>query len=217
MEDDSLIRGLIHRLAGEMGYEAVEAESAEKGLELMGQKAVSLVITDLSLPELDGLSMAKQMIAQDPDLPIILITGYPDLDNAREAIHTGIYEYFTKPLEIPDLMASIKRGLEHRRLVLENRSYQQGLEQKVQERTSDLGWANQLLQEREKLLEESEVRTRAVVETAVDGIITINEQGVVGSFNSAATKILWASRSFSFSWRSICFLGFLAITRNVLF
>ena len=85
------------------------------------------------MPGMDGLMLAQRPLDQDPDRPVLLITAYGDFDNARRAGEVGIYQYFAKPYSFEDLYAGVRRGLEHRRLTLENKAYQQGLERQVAE------------------------------------------------------------------------------------
>ena len=73
----------------------------------------------------------------DPDVPVIMVTAMHDISIALEAIRAGAYDYILKPFEKDQLYLSVRRALEHRRLVLENRTYQSDLEQLVAERTSN--------------------------------------------------------------------------------
>ena len=72
------------------------------------------------------------------DIPVIMVTAMHDLSTALEAIRRGAYDYILKPFEKDQLYLSVRRALEHRRLVLENRNYQRNLEKLVEERTAQL-------------------------------------------------------------------------------
>ena len=145
VDDEEFVRDVLCAMIGSLGYRAVVAESAEQALESLNQTPVDLVITDLTMPGMDGLALAQKLLKQDPNRPVLLLTGYADLDSARQAVSVGIYEYFVKPLERDDLSAGILRALDHRRLVLENRDYQRTLEQKVEKRTQELSEAYKTL------------------------------------------------------------------------
>ena len=142
VDDDESVRDVMSLLIERIGHTAVMAESAKQALEVVNRApAIDLVITDLKMPEMDGLSLAQKLLEQDPDRPVLLLTGFANLDNARKALSVGIYEYFVKPFDTEDVVAGILRALNHRRLVVENRKYQHTLEQKVEERTQKLSEA----------------------------------------------------------------------------
>ena len=153
VDDELPLRSMIRRLVEGLGYTTLEAESAEQALEIITQTAMDLVITDLKMPEMDGLELAQRLLEQDSDRPVLLMTAYADLDSARRAVKIGIYEYFTKPFDVNDVVAGVQRALERRRLVLENRAYQNELERLVEERTEQLKRAYAGLQRKVRELE----------------------------------------------------------------
>jgi len=107
----------------------------------------------LKMPGMDGLTLARKLLEAEPDRPVLLMTAYADLASARRAIGIGIYEYFTKPFDVNDVVAGVRRALERRQLVLENREYQKDLERKVEERTRELMQKVQELEARDRLLQ----------------------------------------------------------------
>ena len=142
VDDDLETRDALCHWAELAGYAAHGAVSAEDALEMLAETTVDLAIVDLMLPGMDGLSLAQRLLDKDPDLPVLLITGFGDLDSARRAIEVGIYQFFTKPYSFGELEVGVRRALEHRRLSLENKAYQEGLERQVVERTAELDAAN---------------------------------------------------------------------------
>jgi len=90
------------------------------------------------MPEMDGLKLLEWVREYDKDLPVIMVTAMHDLSTALEAIRRGAYDYILKPFEKDQLFLSVRRALEHRQLVLENRNYQRNLEKLVEERTAQL-------------------------------------------------------------------------------
>ena len=152
VDDEKPVLQMVSRLIESLGHTAVTAESAEQALEVAARTPVDLVITDLKMPGMDGLELAQRLLEEDPDRPVLLMTAYADLDSARQAVGIGIYEYFTKPFDVNDVVAGVKRALERRRLVLENRAYQKDLERKVEERTRELQQSLQELRARDELL-----------------------------------------------------------------
>ena len=171
VDDRDAVRDLIGAWAIESGYVAIEAESAERAFMVVAETRVDLVLTDLKMPGMDGLSLAQRLLEEDLDRPVILMTAFGDLENARRALSLGVYEYLVKPIQMEDLEAAVKRALGHRRLVLENRAYQEGLEEKIEENVGRLKTANEELQKEilerrqiEEALREREEKFRTLVE-----------------------------------------------------
>jgi putative nucleotidyltransferase with HDIG domain len=117
------------------------------GLEAFRKDSYDLVLSDIVMPEMDGLKLLAELRMADPDVPAIMVTAMHDISIALEAIRAGAYDYILKPFEKDQLYLSVRRALEHRRLVLENRTYQSDLEQLVAERTRQLSIALQDLEQ----------------------------------------------------------------------
>ncbi len=184
VDDDHSTRTAVCEWARNSGYVAVAAESGEQALEIVDRSPVNLVIADLRLPGMDGISLAEKLLEQDPDRPVLLITAYGNLDNAQRALSAGIYEYFTKPFSFKDLRAGVTRALEHRRLVLENQAYQKDLEKQKEGRVAELRAANQRPQreiderkQAEQALREREGHLRDLFDNANDLIQCVGPDG----------------------------------------
>ena len=197
VDDDGSVRHWLCRLMNGLGYVAIGAASAEEALETLSLAPVDLVITDLKLPGMDGLALAKRLLAEDADRPVLMVTGYANLNNVREAMSVGIYEYFVKPFDTNDVMAGVRRALERHRLVLENRAYQRDLEQRVEARTAQLQAVNQRLgrevaehrKDQEALIQE---RNRAQNYLDIAGVmmVAINADGRVTLINRKGCEVL---------------------------
>ncbi len=137
VDDEEPVRHMFRRMLVAQGYKTIEANTAESGWATFLDSEPDLVITDLKMPEKDGLWLTEQIHSHDPDFPILLITAYADIGSAQRAISLGIYEYYTKPIDLHQVLGGVQRGLEYRRLVEENRSYQEDLERKVEVRTKN--------------------------------------------------------------------------------
>src|SRR5579864_3396504 len=98
------------------------------------------------MPEMDGLKLLEWIRAHDKDIPVIMVTAMHDLSTALEAIRRGAYDYILKPFEKDQLYMSVRRALEHRRLLRENRNYQRNLEKLVDEQTAQIRGALQQLE-----------------------------------------------------------------------
>jgi signal transduction histidine kinase/CheY-like chemotaxis protein/putative methionine-R-sulfoxide reductase with GAF domain len=101
------------------GYEVTGEQSPSKALELMEDSKFDLIISDIRMPEIDGIEILKRAREKDPFMGVILITGYASLDSARDAVDRGAFGYLTKPLEIDELKLAVERSLEKRNSELE--------------------------------------------------------------------------------------------------
>jgi two-component system, NtrC family, C4-dicarboxylate transport response regulator DctD len=119
---------------------AVEAfPAAEPALAAILASAPGVVVTDVRLPGLDGLGLLARLRRVDPDLPVILITGHGDIRMAVAAMQGGAYDFLAKPYPAEALVASVRRALERRRLVMENRALRARLDAAVEEDPACLG------------------------------------------------------------------------------
>src|SRR3984893_1663915 len=154
VDDEEAIREVISTLLETLGYECSSVSNGRLAKEFLLKHPVDMVLSDMVMPEMDGLSLVEWLRKAEPDIPVIMVTAMHDLSTALEAIRRGAYDYILKPFEKDQLYLSVRRALEHRRLVLENRNYQRNLEQVVEQRTLALKEAlNQLEQSYDETLE----------------------------------------------------------------
>jgi putative nucleotidyltransferase with HDIG domain len=92
---------------------------------------VTLVMTDMRMPKMDGIELLKQVRARWPDTAVVMITAVADVEVAVSCLANGAMDYLTKPFHLEEVRARVQQVLEKRRLVLENRDYQERLEQRV--------------------------------------------------------------------------------------
>src|SRR5438045_8626688 len=113
------------------------------------------MLSDLMMADLDGIGLLERTKERYPDIPVVMVTAVHDISVALAAIRNGAYDYLLKPFEREQLLATARRALEHRRLKMENRRYQQNLENLVAERTERLKRANAELDRKNSALERS--------------------------------------------------------------
>ncbi len=147
VDDEEAIREVVCTLLEAQGYRCTPCVNGRAGLEAFRKDAYDLVLSDIVMPEMDGLKLLAELRAADPDVPVIMVTAMHDISIALEAIRAGAYDYILKPFEKDQLYLSVRRALEHRQLVIENRTYQSDLEQLVAERTQQLSIALQDLEQ----------------------------------------------------------------------
>lgn len=112
IDDDDQLRISFERLLTEEGYEARTAPSGEMGLRVFGEGSLDLVILDMRLPGMNGLEVFKAIHAQEPKLPVIIMTAYGTTDTAIEATKLGAFDYILKPFDIPEMLKVIRQALD---------------------------------------------------------------------------------------------------------
>lgn len=115
VDDEQRMCDSLSALLVNEGYQVEAFQSSSRAAQAIRNKKVDLVITDIKMPELDGLKLLQIVKEVDEDIPVILMTGYASLDSAVEAISLGAYDYLMKPVEFPQLELAIKRAMEKRR------------------------------------------------------------------------------------------------------
>jgi sigma-B regulation protein RsbU (phosphoserine phosphatase) len=132
IDDDKLVNDLIYRILRKQ-YSTRGYESAEEALRSENLSTVDVIIVDVNLPGMDGIEFLNRVQLVDPGIPVILITGYGDIDIAISALQSGATDFILKPFKNEQISISVERALEARRLVLENRALLEELRQKNQE------------------------------------------------------------------------------------
>lgn len=146
VDDEEAIREVVCTLLQSQGYQCTPAGNGRIAVQSLGAMEPDLVLSDMVMPEMDGLRLLEWIRENKKDLPVIMVTAMHDLSIALEAIRRGAYDYILKPFEKEQLFLSVRRAIEHRRLLVENRNYQRNLEQLVKERTAQLQGALQQLE-----------------------------------------------------------------------
>ena len=137
-DDEAHLRRVLVRLMQGEGFTCHEAPNGRVALELLERVPATLVISDLHMPELDGMGLLHEIRERLPDTAVIMITAVADVATAVSALAVGAMDYRTKPLHLDEVRARVRQALEKRRLILENRSYQQRLEERVAEQSRRL-------------------------------------------------------------------------------
>jgi putative nucleotidyltransferase with HDIG domain len=139
VDDEEPIREIISSMLSAAGYKTRQACSGMEALAVLNSSGeYELMLSDLMMAELDGIALLERSKEKYPDMPVIMVTAVHDISVALAAIRNGAYDYLLKPFEREQLLAMVRRALEHRRLKLENRAYQSNLESLVAARTEQL-------------------------------------------------------------------------------
>jgi putative nucleotidyltransferase with HDIG domain len=138
VDDEEAIREVVSTMLEAKGYHCTAVSNGRAAQEQIKKMTPDLVLSDMIMPEMDGIKLLEWVRQYDPEVPIIMVTAIHDISTALEAIRRGAYDYILKPFEKDQLFLGVGRALQHRRLIMENRSYQRNLEQLVEERTAQL-------------------------------------------------------------------------------
>ncbi|TIV63992.1 MAG: sigma-54-dependent Fis family transcriptional regulator, partial [Mesorhizobium sp.] len=111
------------------GFAVSAFASASEALAGLDAGFAGVVVSDIRMPEMDGLQLFDRVVDLDPDIPVILVTGHGDIAMAVKAIKDGAYDFITKPFAADRLAQSVWRAAEKRRLVMENRALREAAEQ----------------------------------------------------------------------------------------
>lgn len=120
VDDEPNYRLILAEIAKEEGYEVLTAESAEKAIPIVRETDLDLVITDMRMPGMDGMEFLKEIKIFDPELPVIMITAFGEVEKAVKAMQNGAFNYLTKPFNNEELVVSMQKAVAHYGLVREN-------------------------------------------------------------------------------------------------
>jgi putative nucleotidyltransferase with HDIG domain len=139
VEDEDAIREIVCSMLAAANYKTRQASSGLKALAILDAgEEFELVLSDLMMADLDGMGLLERTKEAYPDIPVVMVTAVHDIQVALAAIRNGAYDYLLKPFEREQLLATVRRALENRRLKMENRKYQTELESMVEARTEQL-------------------------------------------------------------------------------
>jgi putative nucleotidyltransferase with HDIG domain len=139
VDDEDAIREIVCSMLTAANYHTRQAPSGLKALALLDAgEEFELMLSDLMMADMDGLGLLERTKEGYPDMPVVMVTAVHDISVALAAIRNGAYDYLLKPFEREQLLATVRRALENRRLKMQNREYQTGLESMVEARTEQL-------------------------------------------------------------------------------
>lgn len=119
IDDELFVRELLSEFLGKQGFEVLLAESGEKAIEIAKSAAPLIALIDLKMPGMDGIQTLKELKKIAPQVLTIIMTGYPTIESAVEALRSGACDYVIKPFKLNELRASIDRVLKEHQLKFE--------------------------------------------------------------------------------------------------
>lgn len=138
VDDEEVICNVLERRLTKEGYFCATAHNGKEALSRFYKDAYSLIISDIKMPEIDGIELLQRVKAIDPKMKMIMVTAYPEIDLAVNAMKLGAYDFIIKPADLDLIVLSVRKALESKRLEEEIEAYQNRLEELVEERTIKL-------------------------------------------------------------------------------
>jgi DNA-binding NtrC family response regulator len=120
VDDELIVRDSLHKWFREEGYDVTVADSAQDALTKMAARRFDLGLVDIKMPGIDGVELQRRMREIDPEMLVIIMTGYASVETAVAALKNGAYDYVSKPFDPDDIAHTVHNALSHRRAQEEN-------------------------------------------------------------------------------------------------
>ena len=130
IDDEEVLQDVLTVLLRKEGHNTISAMTGEEGLDLLQREDVDLVLLDLMLPGMSGMQVLKEVRRRYPDIVVVMITAFSSIESAIEAMREGAFHYIPKPFKNEEVLLTLRKGLEQRRLANENRSLREQLRQR---------------------------------------------------------------------------------------
>jgi response regulator RpfG family c-di-GMP phosphodiesterase len=138
VDDEECVRSLIGHFLGRLGFRATEAASGEEALNALAQGQYDLVLSDVRMPGMNGMSLLAEVRRRYPDTPVLMLTGCEDVSTAVDAMKNGAFDYVLKPFHLDQVEASVREALKRQSDLREQAGRVKQLEKTVREQTIQL-------------------------------------------------------------------------------
>jgi DNA-binding NtrC family response regulator len=130
IDDEEVLQDILTVLIRKEGHTPLVAATGEEGLAMLEREEVDLILLDLMLPGIHGMEVLREVRRRDVDVVVVMITAFSSIESAIEAMREGAFHYIPKPFKNEEVLLTIRKGLEQRRLTSENRSLREQLRQR---------------------------------------------------------------------------------------
>jgi DNA-binding NtrC family response regulator len=131
-DEEDMLEVCVDSLEEIENVEILSEKSSRRAAERLAEERVDILLTDIRMPEMDGIELLRHGREQDPDLSVLMMTAFPTVDTAIESMKLGAVDYVQKPFHPNDLLAAVRRMIEGRRLREENRMLQRQVERRYE-------------------------------------------------------------------------------------
>ncbi|EWC41742.1 response regulator [Pseudomonas stutzeri] len=153
IDDEAAIRQAVQQWLELSGFQVRTFSRAREALTALDRDFAGVLISDVRMPDLDGLGLLEKLVELDPDLPVIMVTGHGDVPMAVQALRQGAYDFIEKPFTPERLLDSVRRAMDKRRLVCENRQLREQFARKGRIESQLLGVSRVMTNLRRQVLE----------------------------------------------------------------
>ncbi len=115
IDDEDIVRRSCSRTLSPLGYEVRLTQSSLDGLRMIDEEKFDLVLTDIKMPDMDGIEVLKQVRDRFPEMKVIIMTGYQSVENALKSVQLGAFDYIEKPFSPDTLISSVSKALGNRK------------------------------------------------------------------------------------------------------
>jgi putative nucleotidyltransferase with HDIG domain len=120
VDDEESILDIAESYFGGRGYTVLTASNGREAVEILGKSRIDCCFTDINMPEMDGLELAEYIRKYDNTVPVVVMTGFPSLDNTIHTLKNGVVDFLVKPVNLNQMELSVQRVLRERRLFIDN-------------------------------------------------------------------------------------------------
>ncbi len=173
VDDEDGIRQALTRFLTRLGYDVQAAANASEALQLLPAHHPQAMLCDIRMPETSGVELLPKVLAQDPDLAVLMLTAIDEPRTAIECLKLGAYDYLIKPVDLEELELSLQHALRQRQLEVDRRELEQWLAREVAVRTREL-----------------EERSAAIEEVALDALAAARDwEGTEAALSKLAEEL----------------------------
>src|SRR2546427_7968944 len=176
VDDEDGIRQALTRFLSRLGYHVQAASNATEALQQLSAHNPQAMLCDIRMPETSGVELLPKVLAQDPDLAVVMLTAIDEPRTAIECLKLGAYDYLIKPVDLDELEMSLQGALRQRQLEIDRRELEQWLAREVAVRTRDL-----------------EERTEIIMDVALNALAAAGNWAGVGDAVQKLAKELGTS------------------------
>jgi len=164
VDDEEIMREILETLLTREGYEVRLAASGQEGLDLARALPFDAAIVDIMMPGLNGIEALEELKRIDEDLSVIIITAYGSIESAISAMKSGAFDYITKPFKNEEVLVVVSNALERRRLVHENRSLRQNIQERYHKFANIIGRSPRMRQVFDLIIQAAPSRSTILIQ-----------------------------------------------------